>query len=203
MPTLDIQAAAVRAINTYLDTKLPVADPAFLPCVEGWPEWEEDRMDVSGPFVSITPVRANIVWHTPVVHAQSNTSATEALVTYRLATAQLLLQVDLWDPYAERLHERAYMVEQAYHNDLPFTSGLTLTVAEHLDSRLSVYRTEEVRRVATSNSAKVGEQRKTWLLAAHMDLLVQATSPRQAQITAVSTYTIGGVPLTEPTLVVS
>lgn len=203
MPTLDIQAAAVRTLAAYFDTALPALDADFLPCVEGWPEWEEERVDTTGPFVSITPVRAGVAWHTPVTHAQSNTSATEALVTYRLADVDLTLQVDLWDPYKERLHERAYLVEQAYHNDLPYSSGLILTATDHLDSRLSVYLAQEVRRVATTMSAKAGEQRKTWVLRAHMDMLVQATSPRQAQITALGTYTIGGVALAEPLLTVS
>lgn len=206
---IDIQDAVIKQLATYFNAALPVGDARFVKAaVEGWPEWEEGITEVSSSFVSITPMSASVSLHAPIASAVVDDpddpgNPAKALVTYRMGDANLEVMLDLWSPYKVRLAELAHVVDCNLHNDLPYSTGLILDVADYYGARLSVYDIESITLKSTSETSAAGAHRKTWVLKCHIDVLCQATSPRQAEILLTGSTTLAGATLTEALLTIS
>lgn len=190
---VDPTEAAIDALAVWLE-----GQPGITKAIRGWPEQPKD-LDVSaGPVVSIIPGgEPTYSWGTPAVVATAPRDDGKLLVTWRLADLVQRLQVDVWASHRAVRNRVAAQLAAAWHDDLPFRTGLELAASKHFGVTASLIPLGSVP-MDDAATAPVGEWRQRIELELRMSVCAQGTTPAQAKHTLQLTTEIQGADVVEP-----
>ena len=174
---MDPISAAIEALEVYLRAAI---DPAALPegyrglvVREGWPEADVPLSLHQGPLLTLTPAVDEGLRHGPVTVGSERLPDGSVLVTDKIGTVELELQLDLWVAYAEQLRAVMGVVDAAL--DAPTgPPGLWLSTAAGRPLNVDVLRHQ---RQPSAEGAGRGEWRATWTLRLRTDRVRQRRGP--------------------------
>lgn len=184
MPTIDPIASAIEALATQLTTALSSNVSSVL---RGWPESNKD-LDLSGkPVIAITqagPEEREAV--APRV-VDSATAAGVTTYTYKVATLQARLQLDVWAAYRAKLDEIGPLLRAAFTNALP-RAGLWLTQGSYY-SRPLIFTLEGGAYDHDGDTAAQGEWRRTYEVTVETDEVATTTHAKLTELDVTLTTT--------------
>ena len=108
-------------------------------------------------------------------------------------------EIDLWAPYKAELEDLSAAYEKALCPDVPFSSGLTLTLDTYFDQRVSFY-AHKRRRTFRQTEILTGIHRRMFYLKTSGDILVAKSLPLSKVLHLNLSTERNGVTTTLPTI---
>lgn len=197
----DVQESLVQAVVRHLEVAVPAQDALFTgEVVSGWPDWANSAVEFSaGPNISVTPGQHSVELHAPCVVSTrddpGSADAHDVIALYRVGYAEIPLQVDLWARNKFELHQYSRAVEASFHNDLPYNSGLNLTLTDYFNAKAASMHYNSFQRRDDTVATQIGERRMTWTIRMNVDLFVESAGKTQVSVDLINAIEIGGVVL--------
>lgn len=186
---IDPVAAAMDAIAKYFDGAID-----GVTVKSGWPDGAR-ALDLSkGPKASVTPGPPRSALVSPKVIGEADEPGKKLV---RVAEFEVLAQLDLWAPQRAVRDRLALRFEEAFHNGLPFRTGLWLTSTDYRDRPLIIEAQPARNTDDRGTSAADGIWRQTWDLAIRSDLVVAVEMVELAIVTLQAEVELAGLVLTE------
>lgn len=184
---IDPVAAAADALVAHL---LAEVDISGLQVRRGWPEHAQDFDLSGGPIITVTPGEDQGQRIAPFEVGRVTTGGSVE-VSYKVASVEAVLQVDLWAAYRAQLDDAIVAVDEQLQNQLPLSSGLWLSSTGYHDRPLAFALDGGWRRQGGQDGVERGEWRATLMLRVSSDRV--ATRTFSALGTLSTEATIGGI----------
>ena len=178
--TMNLQDACTEALVVYLRTALP----STYTVRRGWPEFEADAQNHEAPYVAVVPRDDIEEWQVapaPVAAVVDPDDATQGIVTYCIGQATMEWEIQTFAPYKATARQALLAVEDALNPDIPYSTGLTLTLAEYFDQRVKMYK-PDYRVYYPANYPLHGVHQRPLRLRTNAEILATQTLPLAAVI---------------------
>lgn len=159
-----------KALATYLLTAIPELEDV----VDGFPE---ANINLKYPSISIATMPSVYTPLNPYIFSQPAAVSHQSNVKYVVGQYNWKLQLDLWESYKEKRHALHEKFMAAFHNNIPNTSGLVLTLSNYHGILCSY----TMVRYAPDNS-EAGSQRKEWRATIDLEANCKAVLTKQQYI---------------------
>lgn len=187
-------AVAAEAIATWLEGQEGISR-----ALRGWPEREEDLDLTSGPVISVTQAgdaEIEACAPYPIVEA-SDPDSDDLLVTWRIGDCTVEFQLDVWAGYRAVRDQAAALLEAALNDDLPYTAGLQLELADYFDQNMGVELVSS-RPLDDADAATTREWRQRMVVRCVLGICAQGRQPPQLVHVLGLTTEVQGEDVVEP-----